>query len=205
MPLGVIRKIGILTALLSVVTAYPISAQMFSDGYEFLKAVKDRDGDAVTEMLNEPGTTVVNARDLTSGESALHIVTARRDVWIRFLTQRGANPNVRDKKGVAPIQVAVTMGFVEGVERLIKAGASVEVADSAGETPLIAAVHRRDTAMVRLLLANNANPDRADNSGRTARDYVAIMNANNSLLTEFERADREREGSSNQQNYGPSF
>ena len=59
--------------------------------------------------------------------------------------------------------------------------------------------------MVRLLLANNANPDRADNSGRTARDYVAIMNANNSLLTEFERADREREGSSNQQNYGPSF
>lgn len=206
MPLGVIRKIGILTALLSVVIAYPISAQMFSDGYEFLKAVKDRDGDAVTEMLNEPGTTVVNARDLTSGESALHIVTARRDeLWIRFLTQRGANPNVRDKKGVAPIQVAVTMGFVEGVERLIKAGASVEVADSAGETPLIAAVHRRDTAMVRLLLANNANPDRADNSGRTARDYVAIMNANNSLLTEFERADREREGSSNQQNYGPSF
>lgn len=206
MPLGVIRKIGILTALLSVVIAYPISAQMFSDGYEFLKAVKDRDGDAVTEMLNEPGTTVVNARDLTSGESALHIVTARRDeLWIRFLTQRGANPNVRDKKGVAPIQVAVTMGFVEGVERLIKAGASVEVADSAGETPLIAAVHRRDTAMVRLLLANNANPDRADNSGRTARDYVAIMNANNSLLTEFERADREREGSINQQNYGPSF
>ena len=66
MPLGVIRKIGILTALLSVVIAYPISAQMFSDGYEFLKAVKDRDGDAVTEMLNEPGTTVVNARDLTS-------------------------------------------------------------------------------------------------------------------------------------------
>lgn len=202
----VMRKIAILGALLGAIAAAPVAAQMFSDGYEFLKAVEDRDGDAVTAMLDEPGTTIVNTRDITTGESGLHIVTKRRDeLWIRFLTQRGANPNARDKKGVTPIQIAVTMGFIEGVERLIKAGADIEVADSAGETPLIVAVHRRDIPMIRLLLANNANPDRADNSGRTARDYAELMTANSAVLTEFERADADRENSGAQENYGPSF
>ena len=191
---------------MGAIVATPVAAQMFSDGYEFLKAVKDRDGDAVTEALNEPGTTIVNTRDLTTGETAMHIVTERRDaLWIRFLAQRGANPNVRDKKGVTPLQLAVTMGFVEGVEQLIKYGAEVEVTDSSGETPLIAAVHRRDVPLVRLLLANGANPDRSDNSGRTARDYAELMTGNNSLLAEFERADAEREEKGDSGNYGPNF
>ena len=202
----VIRKIAMIIALLGAVAAVPASAQLFSEGYEFLKAVKDRDGDVVTATLDEPGTTVVNTRDLSTGETALHIVTARRDaVWIRFLTGRGANPNIRDKKGVTPLQLAVTLGFVEGVEALVQAGAEVEITDSSGETPLISAVHRRDTGLIRLLLANGGNPDRADNSGRTARDYALLMNANSSILAEFARADAERENAGDTQDYGPSF
>lgn len=182
------------------------TAQGFSVGYEFLKAVEDRDGDAVTNMLNEPGTTIVNTRDITTGDTGLHIVTARRDsVWVRFLLQRGANPNIRNKKGVAPLQVAVSLGFIEGVEELLKRGAEVEVSDRAGETPLIAAVHKRDTSLVRLLLDKGANPDRADNSGRTARDYVNLMNSNTLMLEEFERADEERANKeASGGNYGPS-
>ena len=200
------RKIAMIIALLGAVAAVPASAQLFSDGFEFLKAVKDRDGDAVTAALDEPGTTVVNTRDLSSGETALHIVTARRDaLWIRFLTGRGANPNIRDKKGVTPLQLAVTLGFVEGVEALVGAGAEVEVTDSSGETPLISAVHRRDTGLIRILLANGGNPDRADNSGRTARDYAQLMNANSSILAEFARADADREEAGKTRDYGPSF
>lgn len=199
------RRLATIIALLGAIAATPVAAQFFSDGYEFLKAVKDRDGTAVTEALNEPGTTIVNTRDLTTGETALHIVTARRDaLWIRFLTQRGANPNIRDKKGVTPLQLAVTMGFVEGVEGLIKAGAEVEVTDSSGETPLIAAVHRRDVPLVRMLLAKGANPDRSDNSGRSARDYIALMTGNSSLAAELERADAEREAKGDGGDYGPS-
>lgn len=194
-------------ALLGAIAATPVAAQMFSDGYEFLKAVKDRDGDAVTNALNEPGTTIVNTRDLTTGETALHIVTERRDaLWIRFLTARGANPNIRNKKGITPLQLAVTLGFTEGVEALITAGAEVEVTDSSGETPLIAAIHRRDVALIRLLLAQGANPDRADNSGRSARDYASLMTGNSSIIAEFERADAERAKKAGEAgNYGPSF
>lgn len=194
-----------LALVLTLAVTAPASAQFFSDGYEFLKAVKERDGDKVTAALNEPGSTIVNARDITSGETGLHIVVARRDtVWVNFLIQRGANPNIRDKKGVAPLQLAVRLGYLEGAESLIKAGATIDINDDAGETPLIAAVHRRDIGLIRLLLSKGANPDRADNSGRSARDYAELMTGNKSLLDEFTRADEERKGKGPQQNYGPS-
>ncbi len=203
---AVMRKIAILIAALAACAAVPAAAQFFSDGYEFLKAVKDRDGDAVTNALNEPGTTIVNSRDLTTGQTAMHIVTERRDlVWIRFLTQRGANPNIRDKNGVAPVQLAVTLGFVDGVEALIKAGAEINIKNSTGETPLISAVHSRNAALVRLLLEKGADPDATDNSGRSARDYVALMNGNARLVDEFEKADAKREEQGEVKQYGPSI
>ena len=98
------RKAGWLSLAGAVLLSAPASAQVFSAGYTFLKAVKDRDGDKVTEALNEPGNTLINSRDLSSGETALHIVTQRRDtVWIKFLSQKGANPNVADKTGTTPL------------------------------------------------------------------------------------------------------
>ncbi|TNE34862.1 MAG: ankyrin repeat domain-containing protein [Alphaproteobacteria bacterium] len=203
---AVMRRIGLAGALVGAVLATPAAAQFFSDGYEFLKAVKDRDGDTATAALNEPGTTIINARDLTSGQTALHIVIERRDLlWTNFLIQRGANPNIRDKKGVSPLQLAVGLGFVEGVEALLDAGAEIDVNDSSGETPLIAAVHRRDTALLRLLLSKGANPDRTDNSGRSARDYAELSISNRALLDEFQRADDERAGKKVEKNYGPTF
>ena len=203
---AVFRKLVIMMALAAGLVATPAAAQRFSEGYEFLKAVKERDGTAATEMLNEPGTTVVNARDLTSGESAMHIVTARRDVlWIRFLAQRGANPNIEDKNGNTPIQLAAQLGFVEGIEALISAGARVEATNDAGETPLITAIHRRDVAMVRLLLEKGADADRTDNSGRSARDYARLMGGNSQMLDEIERNDAKREGEGSGESYGPSF
>lgn len=223
MGLSVLRKLGIrgriasalalpvlamtaLGAALGVGWHHPVAAQMFSDGYEFLKAVKDRDGDTATEMLDVPGTQVVNTRDLSSGETGLHIVTKRRDaLWIRFLLSRGGNPNIADKTGVTPLQIATRLGYVEGAEALVGGGANVNVADSQGETPLIAAVHQRDVELVRFLLENGADPDRNDNSGRSARDYLELMSSVTLLEREFKEADEKRAGQSEAEQYGPSF
>lgn len=188
------------------IASFPAAAQLYSPGYEFLKAVKDRDGDAVTEMLNNPGTTIINTRDITTGDSGLHIVVQRRDkLWVRFLVQRGADANLRNNKGQTPIQVATTMNFVDGVEELIKGGASIKVADSQGETPLIAAVHQRSVPMVARFLKEGADPDRNDNSGRSARDYMELMTGNFLMKQEFEAADAERKETGTPKQYGPSI
>ena len=202
---AVFRRVFPVLALSLAAVAAPVAAQFKSDGYAFLEAVRDRDGNVVTKALKEPGSVVVNTRDTTTGESAMHIVTRRDDVmWIRFLAQNGANPNIKDNKGVTPLQVASTLNSLAAVEALIKAGAHVDGANSAGETALIAAVHNRNAALVRLLLSKGANPDYNDNSGRSARDYAALLTANSQLLQEFRRADEERESKDKKKSYGPT-
>ncbi len=201
----VFRRLALFVAAGLALVAVPAAAQ-FSDGFNFLKAVKDRDGTKATEFLDEPGTTLVNTRDQSTGQSALHIVVQRRDeTWTKFLLERGANPNAIDKRGNTPLAIASSLGFVEGVELLLKRGARVDVANSAGETPLISAVHRRDIAMVRLLLKNGANADGTDNSGRSARDYAKLMGSTGGVITEIERAEAERKVAPAQDSYGPGL
>jgi len=212
-PLDVLRKLGrrgriasAILAVLAAMLAVPSAAQFQSEGYKFLEAVKDRKGDEATEMLSKPGSQLVNTRDITSGDTGLHIVVARSDVlWIRFLLQRGADPNIRNKKGVTPLQLATALGFTDGVEALIKGGASVNVSDQTGETPLIAAVHSRNVPLVRLLLEKGADPDRNDNSGRSARNYMELQNGNTLLKQEFENADAKKAAAGTKKDYGPSF
>ena len=211
---GVTKGQGWLRTVLVVaaagIGAFTLSAPahaQFSDSYKFLEAVKKQDGQVVTDYLNEPGTTIVNTRDITSGDSALHIVTQRRDVaWIRFLIAKGADPNIQNTKGVTPLALAVGLGFIEGAEALLDAGARVDDASQTGETPLITAVHRRDVALVRALLKAGANPDRADNSGRSARDYAALDGPSNQILSAIEStAKQENRPAAAGKVYGPTF
>lgn len=188
-----------------LIAAPPAHAQ-YSQGYQFLKAVKDKDGSKVLELLSHPGSTLVDSRDITTGESALHIVVQRRDLtWLRFLLGKGANPNIRDNKGVTPLVLAAQIGFLDGVQALIDKGAKVDIPNSTGETPLISAVHRHDIPMMRVLLRAGADPDRADSSGRTARDYAEREGKESQLVEVIDKdalPKNEREGSVT---YGPSI
>lgn len=203
---GIRVRLAIMTACAgAMLFAVPASAQ-YSEQYQFLEAIKKRDVDKIVELINTPGNTLVNSRDLTTGESALHLTIARRDLtWTQYLLQQGANPNIRDNKSVTPLVLAAQIGFIEGAEQLIKYGAKVDIPNSTGETPLIAAVHKRDIAVMRVLLKAGADPDRADSSGRTARDYAMLEGANSQLMSEIEKNEKpasQREGA---QTYGPSF
>lgn len=183
----------------------PAQAQ-FSASYKFLEAVRKKEGQKVTDMLATPGSTLVNTRDISTGDTAMHIVVARRDLtWVRFLAAKGANVNARNSKGETPLQLASNIGFGEAVEALLTLGAKVDEPDSTGETPLIAATHRKDAAMARVLLKAGANPKRSDNSGRSALDYATLDGRSNPVLAEIENAAKIAAGKPKAATYGPKF
>jgi hypothetical protein len=161
---------GVAAAMLAT---SPVAAQ-FSDSYNFLKAVKERKGEEAEKFLAEPGTVIINTRDGTTGETALHIVIQRRDsTWLGYLLQKGANPNLADKKGTTPLMLATQLGYVEGIDTLVRKKATVDQTNRSGETALILAVQLRNAEAVRTLLKAGASPDKKDSrAGYSARDYA---------------------------------
>lgn len=169
----------------------PVSAQaQFSDGYKFLKAVKDADGVEVEKFINEPGSTIVNVKEQASGEAALHIVVARRDArWLSYLLSHSANPDIADNRGTTPLMMATQLRWIEGVVTLLAGRASVDKPNGQGETPLIRAVQLRDLELVRLLISKGANPNRPDTlAGMSARDYAVRDGRTPGLIEALDQA-----------------
>ncbi|QZH75877.1 MAG: ankyrin repeat domain-containing protein [Erythrobacter sp.] len=197
--------IALVAAGAGLALATPAAAQFYSEGYEFLEAVKDREGTEATEMLNTPGSTVINSRDISNGETGLHIVVSRRDiVWTRWLLQEGANPNIADNRGRTPLIAATEIGFLEGVEALLRRGAQVDVANATGTTPLMSAVLTRNVELMEILLEGGADPDRTDNTGRSARDYAQERGVPPRILAAIEASERD-ESEGGGRSYGPVF
>lgn len=162
-------------ALLLMSLTVPVAAQTMSPGYTFLKAVRERDGNKATELVEQPGSAVVNYQD-ASGEAAIHIVTQRRDVtWLRYLAGKGADVNAANRTGDTPLIIASRIGFTEGAQALLSLGAQVDRTNRRGETALIIAVQQRQMPVIKLLAERGANSDRTDNAtGRSARDYAKM-------------------------------
>jgi hypothetical protein len=163
------RGLSALMAVLAFAASVPAAAQ-FSESYNFLKAVREKDGAKATEALDKPGTTIVNSRDGDTGDTALHIVTKRSDLtWMGFIIGKGANVNAKDGAGNTPLMIATISRFAEGIDLLTKVKAQVDLQNRLGETALLKAVQNRDINSARLLVEAGANPDIADSSGATAR------------------------------------
>jgi ankyrin repeat protein len=160
--------------------AVPLAAQNFSEGYTFLKAVRERNGGKVQELVNNPSSNAINARDSKSGEGALHILVQERNLeWLAYLLSRGARPDIQDNEGVTPLALAAQLGWVEGATQILARGAKVDQSNQRGETPLILAIQSRQlavpdrVAMIRLLIGQGADPRRQDSfAGYSALDYA---------------------------------
>lgn len=165
----------LILAAIGALAATPATAQQQSESYKFLSAVREAKGNDVIDMLDRPGSNVVNARDVSSGEGALHIVVKRGDsTYLRYLLQKGADPNLRDGRGNTPMLLAVQTGQADMIPILAAARANPNLGDQSGVTPLILATQSRSIDMVRQLLAVKADPDQADHmAGQSARDYAA--------------------------------
>ncbi len=164
----------ILAALTALLIGTAATAQVGGvKGESFLTAVREADGNKAMQLLDANGSTVLSFRG-SNGETALNIVTKRRDsTWLSFLLSRGADANAGDNRGETPLLTASRAGWIDGAQLLLTHGARVDGTNRLGETPLIAAVQGRQTALVRYLLEQGANPDKGDHAaGYSARDYA---------------------------------
>lgn len=182
-----------LAMIIAALVMSSAAAAQFSDSYNFLKAVRDEKGAEATKLIDEPGSgaVIINTRDDSTGEGALHIVVKRRDTtWIGFLLQKGANPNIADRNKITPLMLATQLNFAEGAEWLLRYKADVNQANRSGETALILAVQLRNAELTQLLLKNGADPDKTDTaSGLSARDYAKRDGRANAMLALIEAND----------------
>lgn len=178
----------LLLAAFAAAIAAPVAAQNYSDSFTFLKAVRERDGATADRILSNPSSVAVNARDSSSGETALHILVRGRDsAWLGFMLSRGARPDTGDREGNTPLILAAQLGWVEGAESLLARGANANLGNSRGETPLIFAVLRRDLPMVRLLISQRADPNQTDHvSGNSPIDYARQDSRAATILRELQ-------------------
>lgn len=167
-----LASFSLVAAIIALVAA-PAAQAQFRGGYAFLQAVESRDGTKATEALRDD-STLINTKHPESGETALIIVTKKRDItWLRFLLGKDADPSIGDKKGVTPLMHSALLDFTEGATELLDQNAPVDQTNRSGETALILAVQAKSTGMVRLLVRRGANPDKSDHiAGMSARDYA---------------------------------
>ena len=168
----------------------PAQGQNFGDaGENFVRAVRDRDGAKVEELLQDSGPTLINAKDL-NGDTGLMVAVSRRDdTWTAFMLSNGADPNLANRSGDTPLIAAARIGYMQGAEWLMVKKARIDDANRMGETALIVAVQARQAPLVKFLLGKGANPDKADNAaGYSARDYARRDSRNPELLRLIEAA-----------------
>src|SRR4051794_37836373 len=110
-----------MVAAVALVLTGPATGQNYSEGYNFLKAVKGHDGTKVTSLIGgDRGTIVVNSKDPGNGDTALHILARSHDsVWVSFLLGKGAQPNVQNKAGETPLTIAAQIGWADGADLLL--------------------------------------------------------------------------------------
>ncbi|QPQ54551.1 ankyrin repeat domain-containing protein [Allosphingosinicella flava] len=162
----------------------PAPAQRVSDGYTFLKAIREGDGAKANALVTAPGSIVLTYKDPSTGEAAIHEVVKRRDVaWLNYLLGKGAKADLQSRSGDTAFTLVAQMGWIGGAEILVAHRANVNATDSRGQTPLILAVQGRDLPMVRFLLDAGADPRVSDRiAGYNALDYARRDNRAEAIL-----------------------
>src|SRR4030095_738677 len=138
-----VRALVIAMALVSA----PVAAQLHgSDGEAFISAMKEGEASKAIELIEKPGSTVVNYRG-DDGNAGLHIAMRHRNPnWVGYLLARDADPNLGDRNGDTPLIIAARLNFAEGAARMLMHGAAVDKPNKLGETALIVAVQQRQAA-----------------------------------------------------------
>jgi ankyrin repeat protein len=89
-----------------------------------------------------------------------------------FLLSNGAHPNLKNKLGYTPLNVAIELSDYISVELLVNMGANIEQSDNFGVNYLMQAVRVGNFPIVDILLEKNIDVNSVDDNGFTALDIA---------------------------------
>jgi ankyrin repeat protein len=149
------------------------TAQTKPDSETFLEAIQEQRNNDVVDMVTRKGRGIINSRGY-SGVTPLTVAMRKRaTLYINYLLQNGADPNLAEKNGDTALMIASRSGYLEGIATMIASRAAIDATNRQGETALIIAVQNRQVQAVKRLLEAGASPTRTDSaSGLSARDYA---------------------------------
>ncbi|XP_049533516.1 protein TANC2 isoform X2 [Anopheles darlingi] len=136
-------------------------------------------GQGNTEIMEDfldMGEVQVNRLDVITGETALTTACANGHTeTIAILLSRGASTEVRNRKEMAPLLIAVKEGHWAIVERLLQHQASdVELREANGKTALMVAAEEGHVGIIELLLNRGASLIAQDKDGLTALSWACL-------------------------------
>ncbi|KAG7236762.1 hypothetical protein INR49_029530, partial [Caranx melampygus] len=105
------------------------------------------------------------------GRTALQVMMMGNSKIASLLLEKGANPNVQDKYGIAPVHDAARTGFLDTLRVLVEYGASVNIPDQSGALPIHIAIREGHRDVVEFL-APQSDLKHANISGQTAIDVA---------------------------------
>lgn len=143
----------------------------------FVNAYQTGNWSTVRELLNSDSRIEINCND-EQGVNLLYCASVGNGDDLRYMMERGANPNLLTSSGCGALSKAVAEGCLENMSLLLENGADIELRDPKGWTPLLYAIWHGRHEMVKLLLNNGANSDAILDSGEggihLALDYSDI-------------------------------
>lgn len=113
-----------------------------------------------TSLLPLALLATLGCRELVSDTEVGRAAAAGDVAELESLLMNGADPNLFDRQGVAPLHTVARLGRVDAIRALAKAGALVDLRDRRnGWTPLLHAIHKREGLAVIALLESGADPN----------------------------------------------
>uniref|UniRef100_A0AAQ5XTX7 Tetratricopeptide repeat, ankyrin repeat and coiled-coil containing 1a n=1 Tax=Amphiprion ocellaris TaxID=80972 RepID=A0AAQ5XTX7_AMPOC len=117
----------------------------------------------------------MDAHDSLWGETVLSAAAGRgRMEMCGFLLERGAELEIPNRRGMAPLLSTSKHGHTQVAELLLKQGADINVSDKQDRTALMLAASEGHTSTVELLLSKGASLSSADQEGLTALSWACM-------------------------------
>lgn len=131
--------------------------------------------DAMVDLFERESE--IDEDDPMNESSALFLAAVAADVKkVRWLYERGADPNVGIEQGFSALSAAVNLGRVEIVAALLDLGAEMSVSSGRRRgSPLSSAAMHGFTDVAKLLVGRGADVNARDGEGRTALHWAALL------------------------------